>query len=605
MIKANEDSNARYVVSSDSFAAIRNLLSADGFGDGKTGKISTESFSETFFDSHDSPRLRHRHWTFSVRRTADQVLAVLRYPDGTGVFEASYPLPSTMHESLLGKDPSKNISVIAERLARAGFPIRADRSSEDLDSALLTRGVTGAFRSLGLDPLFTVDVEKTSWVLFDSSGHYAVITLGAQSFLADSLTGDPFVDYELDIRVTRPGAEEWGRVVKEKLLADHLHVPASAHFDRGLAIHRALTLDDKIETKLTATQTNRFDALVEALTLSPSMLKGFTLTELVRNHRIEDVYYDTMSFDLARADCYLRLRHEGRGLEIVFRRIIDDKRTDLPVQEEIKIREEANSDSKNAGWLLLKRSLGELGIMLGGGPPRTSEDWPRTLLDTELRPTIALTIDRDAWTASATRNWEEEPTEGGAQPVAKIKYDRVTYFSTRHREADSYAHTEFEITGVEDEPSAPTEFDRGAYDELLEELEDVAFDVLFRKVNSTGTVTIGRGSKYRLGLDALGLLPLTPTDGPGSALVRRSFKATTPPTDVLYPLAQAVRMEHVKAPVPFILLGMLLGWLVSQMLAPAFLPWYGSGIGGVIALLMVLGIRRSVRAGSGDRVKRA
>jgi hypothetical protein len=182
--------------------------------------------------------------------------------------------------------------------------------------------------------------------------------------------------------------------------------------------------------------------------------------------RISDVYFDTSAQELFQAGHYLRLRREGKGKELVFRRLTQDEKYGHVLQEEVVAKGKGEVFRRN--WQHIERWLsGTTGRAIAGDIPNL-DAVEMFLNGAGFRPTLEVEVERLPWIVE--RIDESKPYVTTPDHVAKLKYDKITMRRADNRSRIRHS-AEFEVTGVESDEASPGENNRLGYEAFVPAFE--------------------------------------------------------------------------------------------------------------------------------------
>lgn len=455
------------------------LLTSTRFGAFEARQTGEVKHEDTYFDRHN--KLCEQGWSLRVRLVGDAMRIAFKRPVAH----------ATTHGGALEREELENAS---DADVRATFSsvvalLRGDAVLTDSEEALpnlLVVGFDEAFRRVGLQRLFTIMTIRTRWILVRDGVDVAELALDESHYkITDD---DELLAFQMEIEALTDDAAQLVAELDTTARTEFGLRPTSvSKVQRGVEFHGATQVAEKIEAKVDLPSPEDYRALSEEFVRSPTFLSGYRLagTEGVPRD-IEDRYFDTKDYALARANAYLRIREENGRAKLQVRSITPRWESSLPVQEEIKA--EDADDGYRRSWPMIVRLLRR--ILARRMPAVAAEgDIVARLAKLDLRPVLKAAVKRRAWVV--------EDVEDHGRRTAKIKYDLVV-FSTGPKFGDAVEHVEMEVTGLEDEELAPPFIDGPSFHIFVHKLERYCQR---RFGNDTEhPVGLHLGSKYVTGL---------------------------------------------------------------------------------------------------------
>jgi adenylate cyclase class IV len=439
---------------------VERLNAKDALAPFELSSKGMKTHSDTYFDING--QLRNRGSSLRIRMSEKGVRATLKTPtaDGDSTFG------STMEE-LENSDNAEFFSAIAqiiEKLTGAGVIGGAPLDAEPI---LMVKGAYPTLRDLGLKDLFTVRTSRHRWVISENSADLAELAVD-DSFYDVGIAGPESGIRECRVEVELFDAsqsEALNRICEKLTSRFGISEVHDSKFERGMLHSDTRGLRDKLEVKLKLGKESDFETILGRIEHDPMFVPHHRFTRMPER-AISDVYFDSPGQDLLQAGHYLRLRREGQGRELVFRRLTQAVKYGHVLQEEVVAKGDGEPFLRN--WHLIQRWLsGTTGKSITGDIDGVNAA-PNFLNGAGLRPVLEVEIDRLPWIVERI----DEPKSTAAAPdhVAKVKYDQITTRRADNREAVLHS-VEFEVTGVESDSGTPQANNRLGYEAFVPAFE--------------------------------------------------------------------------------------------------------------------------------------
>ncbi|MCK9900214.1 CYTH domain-containing protein [Frankia sp. Cpl3] len=522
-----EEVELKFAVPGRKIEEIRALINGGRLAGRVLRQPEEKVHTDTYFDSDGT--LRDKGWSLRLREKGDDLRITLKFPRRSSVAEFG----ELVREEIENRDNNSLVEVfldqIVPQLARAGI-VAANPVGGRTD--LLRNGILATLKNFGLKPVFTVSTERLKALLEDGQGVAAEASLDQSRYYTVD-PSDSYSDAQLEIELA-PGAarsvleEVRFYLVHEKGLA----LTSVSKYQRGLDFYLATDLNEKLETKIILPSFDDYILVKDLLERDPRCIPGYEVAATPIPREIEDVYYDSRAFTLRNQNCYLRLRGEGGGRELTFRRLISGRSSEIARQEEIKI---PAGELDEKVWRQLENRLSRIGVNLRSSTPGESLDV--RLRGLGLNPVLQVHIHRTSWTLKRSL----VDAERGVSPrqIAKIKFDRASFVSPLR--AVQRKHDEFEVTGLEHSLESSGADDWAAYMTALAAFSDVC-----RMRVGRGTIQVVTGSKYATGLDLMRMVPENASQRHVIAVERdpaQGFEAGSSIRRLLLPLSLCISLS--------------------------------------------------------------
>jgi adenylate cyclase class IV len=486
--------------------------------------------SDTYFDVDGA--LRTRGWSLRIRTSDGSVRATLKTP-----VASDRSVHGKVNEELENSDNAQlfdTVITIIERLAAAdivqGIPA-------DLTTQLLINGAYPTLLALGLKDLFTVRTSRHRWMVSDGLLDLAELAVDESYYgVGTSNTEEDIRECRVEVELLDASKNESLTRISRVLIEDYnLSEVYDSKFERGMLHFTTRGLREKLELKIRVHELSDYDAIVDRIKSdTPPFLPPYRFSR-IPERTISDVYFDSAEQDLFQAGHYLRLRHEGRHRELVFRRLTRDVRYGQVLQEEVVAKGDGQSFLRS--WRLIQRWLGSsigrpvTGDVKGVGE---TEDFLGSI---GLHRTLEVDISRTPFIVE--RIEDTGPGLMAPDHVAKLKYDQITMRRPDH-EGGILVSREFEATGVEAESASPQEKSIPSYEAFVAQFMEACAHVA-----SDQKVTRLLSAKYFEGMRQLNIANTTPPWlKDGRLAYRVSLLREEPPDEAnTYDLVQLVQLE--------------------------------------------------------------
>ncbi|MEV5749614.1 CYTH domain-containing protein [Actinoallomurus sp. NPDC052308] len=448
---------------------------------------------DTYLDRNG--RLQRLGWSLRIRERPDGTRITLKIPRADP--RAAAAIEREEIENTSTADVDEVFKDIVARLRAA--EVSAD-GAEVAD--VLPHGLFGALSLLGMSPLFTVHTNRATWRLSDGGRHVADLVMDTSRYKVHE--GEELLEHQVEIELADPAAEH----ALHAIATDEHGLPPTrtTKFQRGLEFRGATRLKEKIEAKLDLPEPADHETLVRTLRDDPDVISGYRILGQGVERHITDTYYDTGALDLAKAQCYLRIREENGERKLYFRRLSTVADSRLPTQEEIIGVDSANDFS--ASW---KTIVNPLARLLRHSSAGDATDLTTGLRQLGLTQTLRADIVRQAW---VVRSSDDGPDSN--RYVAKIKVDDVAFQDTTGRRQ---RHSEIEITGLEDEGAATEYADDDGFYIFMYRFRQLCARRIFKNHQRPD---LHIGTKYHAGLRLFGRIDRSLAAFPrGDVLVRQ------------------------------------------------------------------------------------
>jgi adenylate cyclase class IV len=504
-----QETELKFKVPSERLAELRSQIGSDGvFAGYSLSPPSRKIHVDTYFDSNG--KLRSLQWSLRVRTAQGSITLTLKRPI------LNTPDSNELVREELQNNDNNDLPDVLLAIGRHLADSEVIAPDTDLSRIDVIRdGLIPSLARLGLHALFDIETDRQTWILSDGSDDIAEIALDESTYATSR--GSRLAEGQLEIELLENKHSGLLTALGDAATAQlGLEPTRTTKYQRGLNFYFSADLREKVEAKIVLPNPDDFYKVSRAFSKDPSLVPGYRISQSSIDHNIEDVYYDTTSYILWRTNCYARIRRENGRVEFTFRGITDREEAALPVQEELKTREDAPDFPQV--WERVRKYL----IAHAPPQPRRTQGDTRKSIDTsiegrlrelDLHPTLQVRIERTAWIVQAVDDGRfgqigTNSTPQVTERIAKIKFDRVTFLDPTDPK-NSERHLEFEVTGLEDELAAPSAVYAKAFQAFL-----FSLSLLFE-------CTLQTGSKYAKGLQAIGAVSgRSAPSAPGIALVR-------------------------------------------------------------------------------------
>lgn len=416
--------------------------------------------SDTYFDINGV--LRRRGWSLRIRRSGPEVRVTLKAPIAN-----KQSAHGDTKEEIENSDNSQLFITLAEIISRLIAAGIVNDAYEDAVAHAMVKGVYSTLRELGLKDLFTVRTSRHRWILSEGADDLAELAVD-ESFYDVGLPGDSSDIRECRIEVELLDAsqhEAMARICDALMSKFDITEVRDSKFERGMLHFDTRGLRDKLEVKLRLSKDADYAIILDRIQRDQAFVRGHRFTRMPER-RISDVYFDTAAQKLFQAGHYLRLRREGKGKELVFRRLTQDEKYGHVLQEEVVAKGEGEAFRRN--WQRIERWLsGTTGRAIVGEIPNL-DAVEMFLNGAGFWPTLEVEVERLPWIVE--RIDESKPYATTPDHVAKLKYDKITMRRADDRSRVRHS-VEFEVTGVESDEAAPGENNRLGYEAFVPAFE--------------------------------------------------------------------------------------------------------------------------------------
>jgi adenylate cyclase class IV len=417
--------------------------------------------ADTYFDANGA--LRKRGWSLRIRVSGSDVRATLKTP-----ITNDQSVHGDTKEELENSDNSQLFSTLAEIIARlAATGVVNDNIDGVVSSHIMIKGAYPTLRELGLKDLFTVKTDRHRWIVSEGAEDLAELAVD-ESFYDVGMPGTASDIRECRIEVELLDADQNEALTRIcNLLMSKFDITEvhDSKFERGMLHFDTRGLRDKLEVKLRLSKDSDYAVILDRIQHDPAFVRGHRFTRMPER-TISDIYFDSPAQELFQAGHYLRLRREGKGKELVFRRLTQDEKYGHVLQEEVVAKGEGEAFRRN--WQQIERWLsGTTGRAIAGDIPNL--DAVGVFLNgAGFRPVLEVEIERLPWIVE--RVDESKPYAGAPDHVAKLKYDEITMRRADDRSRVRHS-VEFEVTGVESDATIPGENNRLGYEAFVPAFE--------------------------------------------------------------------------------------------------------------------------------------